>query len=162
MARRISSLMLLLSLGLVGCDHATKHIAQTELRGRPPITLISNFLDLRYAENRDMAFSLLRDVPEQVRRPILLVGVSAGLCLVAFLWWRRRDARWPELLAYSFILAGALGNVSDRIVRGYVVDFVHVHRWPVFNVADACLLVGAGLLLLRGNRSRPIPEAHRA
>lgn len=153
MQRRLASVLLvLLVIGLVGCDHATKHIAQTELRGHAPVTLLGNILDLRYTENRDVGFGLLRAVPAPVRRPLILVGGSIGLGVLGLLWWRRRRA--PLLLhaAFATFAGGALGNLTDRLARGYVVDFVHVHHWPVFNVADVCLVVGAGLLWLASRR----------
>lgn len=148
MKRRASSLLFaLLVVGLVGCDHATKHIAQTELRGQPPVTLLSNILDLRYTENRDIGFSLLRAVPERVRKPLIFAGGLAGLTLLGVFWARRRQrAGWAEHAAYAALLGGALGNLTDRLARGYVVDFVHVRHWPVFNVADVCLVAGVGLL----------------
>jgi signal peptidase II len=156
MLRRTSTLLaIMLTLGLFGCDHATKHLAETSLRGQPPVVLVSDVLDLRYTQNRDIAFSLLRHVPEGVRRPLIFVGATAGLGLVAFLFWQRRRAGWQERLGYAIVLAGALGNLTDRMARGYVVDFVHLHHWPVFNVADICVVVGVGLLLL-GSRGREV------
>jgi signal peptidase II len=141
--------------GLVGCDHATKHLAQTELRGHAPVNLITNVLELRYTENRDVGFSLLRRVPEPVRKP-LIFGVGAiGLTFLGFLWWNRRRAAWPEQAAYAILMAGALGNLTDRLIRGYVVDFVYLHHWPVFNAADVFLVVGVGLVWSTSRVKRP-------
>lgn len=157
MQRRASSwLFVLLVIGLVGCDHATKHIAKTELRGHPPATLVANVLDLRYTENRDVGFSLLRRVPEPVRKSVIYVIGTIGLGLLGRLWWRRRSAPGPEHAAYAVIVAGALGNLTDRMLHGYVVDFVHLHHWPVFNVADVCLVAGVGLVFL-ASRAKPTP-----
>lgn len=156
--RWISLLMVLLMTGLVGCDHATKWLAQSELRGQEPKVLIAGTFDLRYVENRDVGFSLLQGVPEHARTPLILGIGAVGIALLAGMWWRRRGAGGLELAGYALVLAGAIGNVSDRLVRGYVVDFLHVYHksfhWPVFNVADICLVVGVGLLLLF---SRPQP-----
>lgn len=154
---RSPSLLLLatLVLGLIGCDHATKHLAETGLRGKPPTNLITNVLELRYTQNHDVGFSLLRSIPEKTRTPLIFAGGAAGLLLVSLLWRRRRQegANWLEQLAYAAILAGALGNLSDRLLRGYVVDFVYLHHWPVFNAADAYLVVGVALVFL-GSRER--------
>ena len=79
---------------------------------------------------------------------ILTLGVLL-IAAVSLHWWRRRvDGQLGRLepLAYTLILAGALGNVADRVVRGYVVDFIHLHHWPIFNVADVAIVVGAALL----------------
>ena len=158
MSAIVNRFILLIALTLlVGCDHATKLAAKAELEGQAPRSLIHGVLGLRYTENTDVAFNLLRAVPERVRAPMLLVvGVLAMLALLGFLLLRQGRpgfARIPLLL----LTAGALGNVLDRLVRGYVVDFVQVPHWPVFNVADIYVTAGAILLArtsLRG-RSRP-------
>jgi signal peptidase II len=149
MARRISAwLLLCCTLALVGCDHATKLAASSVLRAHP-VTLVPRVLDLQYTENRDVAFSLLRGLPIPAR-PVMLFGLAfAGLAFVAMLWWRRRHkAATAEHAAWALIAAGALGNFLDRAVRGYVVDFIHLHHWPVFNVADIAVVAGAALLLI--------------
>ena len=165
--KRSPSLVLLAALviGLIGCDHATKHLAETELRGRPPTSLIARVLDLQYTQNHDVGFSLLRKIPEKTRVPLIFAGGAAGLLLVSLLWRRRRKegATWLEQLAYATILAGALGNLSDRLLRGYVVDFVYLHHWPVFNLADAYLVIGVALVFLSSRSRQDQPsEALRA
>jgi signal peptidase II len=150
---------LLLVGGLVGCDHVTKEIAQDGLRGEPPVGVVSSVLDLSYTENRDVGFGGLRFIPEATRRP-LIIGVN--LVIVTFIvgWWiRRRRARLLEHLALALIVAGALGNALERLFRGYVIDFIHIHHWPVFNAADVYLVVGAALLLLATWTRRARPRA---
>lgn len=130
---------------LVGCDHATKYLAKAELEHQPSRALLGSFLDLRYVENTDVAFNMLRWIPAEVRAPLLLVfgAVSLLLLFAVLLRWRATPLTRASIL---LILAGALGNYADRLVRGYVVDFIHVPHWPVFNVADVCVSVGAALL----------------
>lgn len=132
------------SLLLVGCDHASKHWAKVALT-RGEIELLPGILQLTYTENRDMAFSLLRSIPDATKGPLLLLLGLTGITFLGALWWRRRQAPLGEQVAYALLLGGALGNVIDRLLRGYVVDFIHVTHWPVFNVADA-LLVAGGIL----------------
>lgn len=158
MARRLSLMLLLLMvLGLVGCDHATKAAAVSQLAGAPAVEVLPGVLELTYTENTDMAFSALRWIPEDARRVFLLV---TGFGLVAGFSWilvRRRPSTL-ESIGYATALAGGLGNHGDRLFRGYVVDFIHLHHWPVFNVADACLLTGCALILLgslRAGRANP-------
>jgi signal peptidase II len=145
-------------LALVGCDHATKYVAKADLQGHPPRPVIQSVLDLRYVENTDVAFNLLRAVPETVRGPLLLgfgaLGIVALLGLIA-----RRSGSAAGRAALILILAGALGNTLDRVLRGYVVDFIHVPHWPVFNVADACVTAGAFLLLWTSIRRPRAPAA---
>jgi signal peptidase II len=147
MARRAMSFFLLLfTLALVGCDHATKAVAQAALEHHGPVSLVAGVLDLRYAENRDTAFSLLRLVPFAGKAAFLVAMSLIGLAAVSFAWWRRRRASTWEQAGYALVVAGALGNALDRLYRGYVVDFIEIHRWPIFNVADVAIVVGAVLL----------------
>jgi len=147
---RSFGLGLLALVALVGCDHVTKHVAKADLQGRPPQALIGSkvdsVLDLRYVENTDVAFNLMRAVPEGTRAPLLLAtGLLGCVTLLVLLAWRpRRPAVQAALL---LVAAGALGNTLDRVARGYVVDFIHVRHWPVFNVADICVTAGAVLIV---------------
>jgi signal peptidase II len=133
---------------LVGCDHATKYAAKAGLSGNQPRTLIAGVLDLRYAENTDIAFNLLRWIPEDIRTPILFAVGAVTLFGLVVLLVRRPPQIPRSCLALLLITAGALGNFFDRVARGYVVDFVHLNHWPVFNVADVYVTIGVGILLL--------------
>lgn len=147
MARRaLSWFLLLFTLALVGCDHATKVAAQSALDRRGPVALLPGLLDLHYAENRDTAFSLLRALPFAGKAAFLVTVSLIGLLAVSLAWWRRRRASTVEQIAYALLVAGALGNVLDRVLRGYVIDFIEIHRWPIFNVADVAIVAGAVLL----------------
>jgi signal peptidase II len=141
-----------LAIPLVGCDHATKWAAKGALEDHPPRRLLGRVLELRYVENTDVAFNLLRWVPESARRYALLVfGAAAlGALLVATI---RTERAWMRA-ALLLITAGAAGNYFDRLVRGYVVDFIHLTHWPVFNVADAYVVAGAGLMAMMAWRSQ--------
>lgn len=164
MARRAMGwLLLVFTLALVGCDHATKAVARTALGHRGPVALVPGVLDLHYAENRDVAFSLLRTLPIPGKGAILLALSLVGLTVVAVAWWRRRRGGMLEQVAYALVAAGALGNALDRLRRGFVVDFIEIHRWPIFNVADMAIVVGALLLAFVSlRRRRPDPEATRS
>jgi len=143
---------------LVGCDHATKLAAKGELEGQRPRMLVQGVVDLEYAENRDVAFNALRSVPERIRAPILVALGGVAVVALAFLLLRRSTIRPPIRLGVVLVTAGALGNYLDRLARGYVVDFVHLTHWPVFNVADVYVTAGACILswsVLRRDRLRP-------
>jgi signal peptidase II len=157
MARRaLGWFLMLFTLALVGCDHATKAVAQATLERRGPMSIVPGVLDFHYAENRDTAFSLLRSL-HFPGKGALLVAVSAlALGAVIVTWWRRRRASTAEQAAYALIVAGAVGNAIDRFLRGFVVDFIEIHRWPIFNVADVAIVAGGILLaivLFRGSRA---------
>lgn len=134
--------MLVPLTALVGCDHATKYVAKSGLESQPPRAVIGSVLDFRYVENTDVGFNLLRWIPAGVRMPLLLgIGALAIAALLVFVL-RSGYRGWAQS-GLLLILGGALGNYLDRLARGYVVDFIHVPHWPVFNVADIWLTVGA-------------------
>ncbi len=147
-------LLLLVLLALVGCDHATKHVAKTAFEGKAPLTLVEGVLGITYAENRGIAFSMLQSLPEHVSAPLLgglaLIAVSG----IALVWWKRQHTTWLEHAGFALIVAGAVGNLIDRAARGYVVDFIHLHFWPIFNVADVWIVVGGALLMIAAWRTR--------
>lgn len=163
-ARRAGFRWLLLGvLLLAGCraDQATKAWAQGSFQERP-VTVVPRVLELRYAENRAIAFSMLRGIPEARRTPLIFGMTSlALLALLSVIWTMRRQSA-ARLVPLCLILAGALGNLQDRWSRGYVIDFVHVHwgdRWsfPIFNLADSLISVGVCLLFF-AFLSRPAPR----
>lgn len=148
MARRaIRGLLIALALATVGCDHATKLVAKVTLEGAAPRALIAGVLDLQYRENRDTAFGLLHDFTNPTKGPLILLMALLAIAAVAAAWWkRRRVAGFVEHAAFVLVVGGAIGNVIDRFERGYVVDFIHVDHWPVFNVADVAICVGGALV----------------
>jgi len=144
---RLRLAIVLLTLSLFGCDHATKVAAHASLSHGEAINVVSGILELRFAANDDTAFSLLRTFGV-ARTPSLLLAAS-GLALVGVVaMWiaSRKRASRAQHVGFALVLAGALGNVVDRAVRGYVVDFIHLTRWPVFNVADIAVVAGVALL----------------
>ncbi|WP_394828405.1 signal peptidase II [Pendulispora albinea] len=152
-------MLLLFSGVLAGCDHASKALAQQELGEGRVIELISGVLDLRYTENHDTAFSLLRDITFPHKATVLGLVASFILLVTLVAWWQRRSAPWPEPLGYALIAAGAVGNVTDRFARGFVIDFIHLKHWPVFNVADVLIVAGVmliGIGAARAHASGPV------
>jgi len=152
--------LLLLCSGLLGCDHATKLVAEKGLSTGRVVTVVPNVLELRYAQNHDIAFSALSRWDFPHKATVLLVVALLVLAGTVAMWVRhRRQAVRVTMddVGYAFVLAGALGNVADRLLRGYVVDFIHLAHWPVFNVADACLVLGLVVLGLSRSRARAAP-----
>lgn len=120
-------------------------IRTQRLRGLP-VVLIEDVLDLEYAENCGAAFGLLRGAPDVVR--IVVFGTAALMALTGLFWMlvTGRGGRWFAY-AVPFVVAGALGNLADRIRYGYVIDFIHAHwgeafDYPTFNVADIAITIG--------------------
>ena len=146
---------------LVGCDHVTKHVAKTELEQGPPHTLAAGILELDYTENTDSGFGLLRWVSPTIRTPLLTVVQLVGGLAFLMLCLRRRLSASARL-ALLLLAAGALGNGLDRLANGHVVDFIHLTHWPVFNVADIYISVGAVLLVLAARRANGTMAVTRA
>jgi signal peptidase II len=148
---------LVLSLAL---DQWTKGLAREFLKPRGafnPKTIIPNYFDLRYSENPGVAFGMLQQLPGG-RLVLTLLAVLAFVLVIAYL--RKTEAGATRVhVALGLVGGGALGNVYDRVVFGRVTDFIvwHVkqHEWPAFNVADAALCVGVGLLMLDMLLTRP-------
>jgi len=128
---------LLLALVLVGLDQASKLWARTELSG--VLELLPN-VALRFSENTGIAFSL--PVPYWVTIPLSLVVI---FFLVRQLW--QRPHKPLVCMAFGLILAGAIGNLIDRVLYGAVTDFISVYSFPIFNLADSFITVGVILYL---------------
>jgi signal peptidase II len=138
-------------------DQCTKLLADAMLTLHQQVAVIP-FIALYKAYNPGAAFSFLSDASGWQRWFFVVLAVIViGVLLV---WLRRLSARETGTsLALALILGGAAGNLIDRLVYGYVIDFIDVYygswHWPAFNVADAAISVGAFLLLLDallGNR----------
>lgn len=150
-------LLLVLAASLVGCDHATKAIAASSLAPLPGrvLPLAGDVVALRLAANPDTAFSLFARFGVPHAPGLLVMLALVGTLLVGVTWAvraRRGPMRGIEHVAFALVLAGAIGNALDRAVRGYVVDFLQVAPWPIFNVADVLVVVGMGLLALSAFR----------
>ncbi|PCI32648.1 MAG: signal peptidase II [Elusimicrobia bacterium] len=118
-------------------DRATKYWAQTWLYERENVAVLP-FFHFTYVQNTGAAWGVMRG------NNYLLIGIS--IVLLGALFWMRRSWKNPDVwIRYGSLSvgAGALGNLYDRIFYGYVVDFLDFLVWPVFNVADSCITVGA-------------------
>lgn len=136
------------ALVVFALDQASKIVAHRGLSGGPEIPLISGYLALAYAENCGAAFGTFQNAA-----PILVFVSMAALGFIVALERRGRMGRL-ESLALALLLGGAAGNLTDRLRLGFVVDFISLqwkgrHVWPIFNVADTALTVGATILLAR-------------
>lgn len=134
-------------------DQWTKVLARTHLKPLGPFgkkTLIANYFDLRYSENTGVAFGMFQNLPGG-KYWLSLVGVLA-LGLVVYYLAKSGPRQLRLHVALGLVFGGAIGNLIDRIYFSRVTDFIvwHVgrHEWPAFNVADAALVVGVGLMAL--------------
>ena len=125
-------------------DRAVKYITVSDMAPGSTIPVIENVFHITYVRNTGAAFSMWE---EQWLLLVLLpmVIMAAGLVLVFF---KRNVWSRTMLTAVSFICGGGIGNLVDRITRGFVVDMFDFRVFPVFNIADIFICVGCGLLLL--------------
>jgi signal peptidase II len=142
---------LIAAFGIYLVDQSSKAWALRSLRFGDGKQLINGFLDLVYTENPGIAFGQLQEGGSFGRWFFVVLATAAAIAvLYYFMRTPRNDDR--VLGACALLLAGILGNLTDRVRLGYVVDFIVLHagnyHWPTFNVADASITLGAILLAL--------------
>jgi signal peptidase II len=146
-------------------DQLSKYWARSSLPTNPygfgiRVPVIENFFDWRLSYNTGASFSVFAD--SAWARPTLTVLAMAALAGIVWMVHRSEAERRLVPAALGLIAGGALGNLIDRIRLGKVTDFVlwryYEHEWPIFNLADAALCVGAVLLLLNSLRRVPAPR----
>jgi len=142
---------LLMAGGIFFVDQMTKAWAVRKLRFGGDISIIPNFLNFSYAQNTGVAFSFLDNQGNAGRYGLSVVAGIAAV-LVLYYFWRVPRAHDRLMGALALLLAGIVGNVTDRIRLGFVVDWIDVQfgawHYPTFNVADAAICIGAGLLII--------------
>ena len=132
-------------------DQATKAWALRRLRLRSEIAVLPDFLNFSYAQNTGVAFSMFDGHGDAGRWALSGLAFAAATLVIYFLW---RTPRTDDRIlgALALLLAGIIGNVSDRVRLGFVVDFIDIQfgawHYPTFNIADIAICTGAGLLIL--------------
>lgn len=140
-----------MSGGVFMVDQMTKAWATRVLRFYGDREVISGFLNFAYAQNTGAAFSIMDDHGDTGRFGLSAVAIVAGI-LVLFYFWRIPRSNDTLMGALALLLAGIVGNVTDRLRLGFVVDFIDVQfgswHYPTFNIADMAICIGAGLLII--------------
>ena len=140
---------LVAAFGIYLTDQATKAWAVRALRFGQEKTIINGLLDLVYAENPGIAFGQLQEGGSFGRWFFIVLAIAAAVAVLTYFW---RTPRTDDRIlgACALLLAGITGNLTDRLRLGFVIDFILAHagsyHWPVFNIADASICVGALLL----------------
>jgi signal peptidase II len=133
---------LLISLAIFLIDQISKDLARNFLSGKESYYLINGFFKLTLVKNKGAAFGILPGF-----QGIFLLASIIVMVIVLFILHRSDSLSFMTSLALSFTLGGALGNLFDRIFFGAVTDFLDFTYWPVFNFADAFLVIGLSLLI---------------
>lgn len=139
-----------LSVVVVVLDQLTKYLASASLEYGRPVELLPVF-DLTLLHNTGAAFSFLAGAGGWQRWLFALLAAVVSIVLVVWLKRLKAHETWLAI-ALALVLGGALGNLYDRVVLGYVVDFISVHYqryyFPAFNLADSAITVGAIMLII--------------
>jgi signal peptidase II len=157
MSREATRRLWILIASIVVADQLTKHWALNRLSGDRTIDLVGS-LRFNLAFNRGMAFS-------QATGAGPVIGALGFVIVIVIVLWLRRSATGVAAVAAGMIVGGAIGNLIDRLfrgeawLRGAVVDFIDLQWFPIFNIADSAISIGAVLMILASFRKPAMPES---
>jgi signal peptidase II len=157
---KTNSRYFLFVLFMIAVDQAVKGLIARTVQLYESRTVIPGFINITRIHNRGAIFGAFNQSNNRVVFILLTAASVAALGLVLFYFFKTPPADKLMKFSLSLIMAGALGNFLDRIVRGYVIDFMDFHigeaHWPFFNVADSCITIGAFLMLFIFFRRKPV------
>ena len=146
-----------LTLGMVFLDRASKAWIESRPADYFPHSVIPNFIEIIHSRNPGIAFSFFADASSPTVRYVLILGSVVIIGIIAWLLVASRHLNSPSAAGLALLLAGATGNLTDRMVHGAVTDFLQVwlkflpwhifNPWPTFNVADSAVTIGAILIV---------------
>ncbi|MEX2476064.1 signal peptidase II [Marinobacter sp.] len=146
-----------LAVLVIALDLGTKAMATAMLTYANPVPVMPSF-NLTLLHNTGAAFSFLAGAAGWQRWFFVVLAIGVSVALVIWLKTLKLQETWTAI-AIALILGGAIGNVYDRIVHGYVVDFLHFYwndwHFPAFNLADTAITIGAGMMILDMFRKPP-------
>ncbi|MGN0557196.1 MAG: signal peptidase II [Acutalibacteraceae bacterium] len=156
--RKHKIIALVMAILAIAADQATKLLAAARVPHDPKcIVAIPHILDFRYLENRGAAFGMLKD-----HRWVFLIATTVFLIVAIYAFFSKKIKSALVNYALMLIISGGIGNMIDRVFRGYVIDFINFSfmNFFVFNIADCCVVIGCALFILylvldtvRGRRS---------
>jgi len=144
--------LLAVTPAFVVLDQWTKYLVDHRMLLHQSVPILPGWFELTYVRNRGAVFGFLAGIDSWWRMPFFLTFSAIAVVLLAIFYIRSRPDQGLLRLSLALILAGAVGNVIDRVRFGYVIDFLDVHwrhyHWPAFNIADSAISVGICLMLL--------------
>ncbi|HDT14524.1 MAG TPA: signal peptidase II [Candidatus Aminicenantes bacterium] len=150
---------LLLAAALVVLDQVTKGIVARTVTLYESVPVIPGFFNITRIHNKGAIFGTFSRTDSTLVFALLTAASLAALAFVVVYFFRAPDADKLLKVALALIMAGAFGNQFDRLIRGHVIDFLDFYvggaHWPFFNVADSCITIGAGLMLITLLRRKP-------
>ncbi|HKB29614.1 MAG TPA: signal peptidase II [Streptosporangiaceae bacterium] len=145
--RRRTDILLAVAATVLVCDAITKAVVVAGLSGHRPVRLLGGLLTLQVMRNSGAAFNIGTSMT------VVFTAIAAGV-IVFILRTARRLRSLPWAVTLGLLLGGATGNLADRLLRspaplrGYVVDWIELPHWPVFNLADSAIVCGGALAIL--------------
>ncbi len=133
-------MIFIIVVSILSLDRLTKFLVTQNLFLNKPVPVIKGIFNLTLVHNKGAAFGILKD------QTLLLIFTSIFAIILIYFVLRDKSHHKGIIISLSLILAGAFGNLIDRLFYGYVIDFLDFLIWPVFNVADSSITIGAILL----------------
>jgi signal peptidase II len=125
-------------------DQTIKFVVRTNMDLHSSIAVIDGIFHITYIQNTGAAFSILRGHTYA----LILITVAITIAILVYLYKLRKTGYWSLMISLSLIVAGGVGNIIDRLSLGYVVDFLDLRVWPIFNLADIYVCIGCALLVI--------------
>jgi len=134
-------------------DQWTKHVIHKNFHWGESRPIVKNFFALTYVRNTGAAFGFLNRAPAAFREPFFIVVPLIAMAVILVIFLRLKEDQNLMAGSLSLVLAGAIGNLIDRLRFGFVIDFLDFHwaekyHWPAFNIADSCIVVGVAVLFI--------------
>lgn len=149
----------LIAAFLVVADQVTKNIVAGAVELYDSVPVIRGFFNITRIHNKGAIFGTFSQTNNTLVFALLTAASIAALAFVVYFFFKTPSSDVLMKVALTLIAAGALGNQFDRLVRGHVIDFLDFYvgtaHWPFFNVADSCITIGAGLMLVTLFRRKP-------
>jgi len=159
MSRKPNVPYFLLAGVLVVIDQVTKGIVAGKVALYQSIPVIPGFFNITRIHNKGAIFGTFSQTGNSLVFILLTAASLAALALVVYYFFKTPDSDKLMKVSLTMIMAGALGNQFDRLVRGHVIDFLDFYigraHWPFFNAADSCITIGACLMLFTLFRRKP-------
>ena len=128
-------------------DQAIKYFISTKMILNQYTVVVKNFLNITYVHNTGAAFSLF----DNARIFLIIIGILAVIIFTCYIF-KIKNLNDFDMFTHSLVLGGILGNLFDRIIHGYVIDYISLnlfgYHFPIFNFADICIVVGVILIFI--------------
>ena len=150
MSKKYKTLLLII-VGMVFLDQATKLYIDSNMELHQSIQVIKNFFQITYIRNSGAAFGILSGFKSPWLTLFFVLISVVAIGIIMFYYHKTPENQRLTLVSFALIMSGATGNFIDRVFYGEVIDFLYFHwyqhYWPAFNVADSCITIGVSLLL---------------